>query len=396
MSPRPRHLVPPGPRELLTRLGAGLAAGAIVGALTSLDEISTLPLAMAGGAWVGGCVYLATIPIGLLIDPFLHRNCGVPRKVALATAFFAAGVLGWGLAVLSLPWITFGRLRLSTGSWATALGVAGGIGVLVGLSLVAWEGLRGRLAASVEKVKELEFAERELETARAIQERLLPPGIFRTAGCRITATVRPAGYVAGDFYDYFRMGDGRLAVVVADVAGKGTGASLIMAGAKAMLPFVVGDKDAAGALAELGRRLDAQLGPREFVALAVAFFRPATGEGELANAGLPDPYLLRPGRPSEPLCVPGPRLPIGAGKTVAYRTLPFRLAAGERLLFATDGLAEAPTRANGEPLGYARFGELVEAAAAETDLASALLARLEAETTQPRADDWTLLLLERT
>jgi hypothetical protein len=393
---RPRHLVPPTARELFTRLGAGLGAGAAVGALTSLDRPSTLPLAAAAGAWVGACVYLATVPLGLVLDPVLHRLSGLRHRLVLALAFFFAGIVGWWVAVETLPWVSFGRLRLGTGAWATALAVAGGIGVLVGLVLAAWESLTERLAASVEKVKELEFAERELATARAIQERLLPPGIFRTAGCRITAANRPAGYVAGDFYDYFRLPDGRLAVAVADVAGKGTGASLIMAAAKAMLPFVVGENGAAQALGELSRRLSTQLGPREFVALALAYFLPSTGEGELANAGLPDPYLLRPGRPSEPLLVPGPRLPIGTGKSVAYRSLPFRLLPGERLLFATDGLPEAPTAAGGEPIGYARFAELIQAATEETDPATALLARLEAETAWPRADDWTLLVLERT
>ena len=72
---------------------------------------------------------------------------------------------------------------------------------------------------------------------------------------------------------------------------------------------------------------------------------------ELANAGAPDPYLVRPGQPPQPLSVPGPRLPLGVREKVAYASRTVEVAADDRLLLLTDGLPEARDT-TGEPLGY--------------------------------------------
>src|SRR6266508_3335552 len=154
--------------------------------------------------------------------------------------------------------------------------------------------LKDRLETSVARIKEQEFAEKELELARSIQRRLLPPEELSGAGYRVAARNLPARFVAGDFYDVFRLSDGSLGVAVADVSGKGMGASLIMVSVKAVLPFIAEGRGAATTLTELNRRLSGELAPREFVAMAYARFEPRRGELELANAGLPDPYLVRP------------------------------------------------------------------------------------------------------
>jgi hypothetical protein len=143
--------------------------------------------------------------------------------------------------------------------------------------------------------------------------------------------------VAGDFYDVFRLSDGSLGLVVADVSGKGMGAALIMASVKAVLPLLAEGRSVRQTLAELNRKLSGELAPREFVALAHARYTPATGRFELANAGLPDPYRLRAGEEPEPLEVPGPRLPLGARASVAYESLEITLASGDRVLMLTDG-----------------------------------------------------------
>src|SRR5204862_108249 len=80
--------------------------------------------------------------------------------------------------------------------------------------------------------------ERELEMARSIQARLLPPPTMSGEGFSLEARNMAAHYVAGDFYDFIRLDDGSIVIVVADVAGKGMGASLTMASVKAVLPFV--------------------------------------------------------------------------------------------------------------------------------------------------------------
>ncbi len=238
------------------------------------------------------------------------------------------------------------------------------------------------------------IAARELELARSLQQRLLPPVERRGEGFRLAARNLAARYVAGDFYDYFRLPDGRLRIAVADVAGKGMAASLIMATVKAMLPLIAAERSVVETLRELNRKLAGELAEREFVALALAGYDPRTGRLELANAGLPDPYLLSPDGTAA-IEVPMPRLPLGLRREVAYRSVEVALAPGDRVLFLTDGLPEAPSAA-GEPLGYkALEGFLDHRHDDPGGWLDRLLERLRAATLDEQDDDWTALVLER-
>lgn len=244
-----------------------------------------------------------------------------------------------------------------------------------------------------------ELANRELELARGIQRRLLPPPQADTETHRLAARNLAARFVAGDFYDYFPLDDGTLRIAVADVAGKGVAASLITASTKAMLPLIAARHSVVDTLRELNQHLVKQLDRHEFVALLLAAYDPVSRRLEIANAGLPDPYLLRPGEPILPLEVSAPRLPLGKWRDVAYRSLTVDLAAGDRVLFLTDGLPEAQTR-RGEPLGYDALVRLVEAGLPPHTEApitpgpwlDQLLKRLHEATSDTLDDDWTALL----
>ena len=97
----------------------------------------------------------------------------------------------------------------------------------------------------------------------------------------------PANFVAGDFYDVFRLDDDRLGLVVADVAGKGIGASLITASVKAMTPLIAADHDLIETVHQLNDKLCGALGRREFVAFSIAILQLSSGALEVANCGLP-------------------------------------------------------------------------------------------------------------
>jgi DNA-binding transcriptional regulator YhcF (GntR family) len=198
----------------------------------------------------------------------------------------------------------------------------------------------------------------ELESARDIQCRLMPPTRVEGDGFRVAARNFPAHFVAGDFYDVREQSDGRADVVVADVAGKGIGTSLIMASVQAMTPFIAAGRSVEETLGELNRTLYAELGPRDFVALAYARFEASSGTMEIANAGLPDPYLLRPGEVPQEISIPGPRLPLGVRPQVVYESLSIDLDEGDRLFLYSDGIPESMT-ADGEPLGYKAVAELL-------------------------------------
>lgn len=238
-----------------------------------------------------------------------------------------------------------------------------------------------------------ELGQRELEMARDVQRRLLPPPEVGGPGWEVAARCVPARIVAGDFYEVLRHFEGAVDVVVADVAGKGFAASLIMASVKAMLPFVVTDRPVAESLSELNRRLVPELGRGEFVALAIARYRPAAGRVEVANGGLPDPYLLHPERPPIPLSVPGPRLPLGVRDEVRYASRVVDMGAATRLVMLTDGLPEARD-IGGEPLGYDALETLLTTGGeAPAAWLAGLFDRVQRRTERAPEDDWTAVLL---
>jgi sigma-B regulation protein RsbU (phosphoserine phosphatase) len=247
----------------------------------------------------------------------------------------------------------------------------------------------------LEKLVAQELGRRELEMARDVQRRLLPPSEVDGPGWEVAARCLPARVVAGDFYDILRHPDGSVDVVVADVAGKGFAASLIMASVKAMLPFVTSEGGVAESLVDLNRRLALELGPREFVALVLARYRPSERLVELANAGAPDPYLMLPGQAPQPLSVPGPRLPLGIREQVAYASRTVEIAADDSLLLLTDGLPEA-REAAGEPLGYQALESMLSeepSTGSPSSWLSGLFDRVQQRTGRVPEDDWTAAML---
>jgi serine phosphatase RsbU (regulator of sigma subunit) len=240
-----------------------------------------------------------------------------------------------------------------------------------------------------------ELGRRELKMARDVQRRLLPPSELSGPGWEVAARCLPARVVAGDFYDVLRHTGGSVDVVIADVAGKGFAASLIMASVKAMLPFVTAEASVAESLAQLNGRLAPELGRGEFVALTLARYYPERRQVELANAGAPDPYLVQPGRLPQPLSVPGPRLPLGVRSEVAYAARTIEMPTDSRLLLVTDGLPEARDN-DGEPLGYQVLESMIsddrEFGTPASWLAG-LFDRVQRRTGRMPEDDWTAALL---
>ncbi len=353
------------------------------------------PIWLLSGAIDGVCMYAVCRTAAWLVSSRLDAARPSVRLPALAVIFAVGGVVGWmlgtaiGSVLLGSPFPTVSRPMVV---FAT---VMAGVTLLGGFGFYGFEMLTERLAESAVRLKEQEFAARELETAGALQRRLLPPPELAGEGYAVAARHLPARWVAGDFYDVLRGADGTVLLVIADVVGKGMAASLVMASVKATVPFVAAEASVEDALARLNERLCAELSAREFVALALARFDPANGRLTLANAGVPDPYLLRAGGALEELAVPGPRLPLGARRGVSYQALEAELSRGDRLLLVTDGLPEAPIE-DGEPLGYERLREVITAAGGDRGaFLDALVDAVAAASAGERADDWTALLLTR-
>ncbi len=217
----------------------------------------------------------------------------------------------------------------------------------------------------LDDLRQQELSLRELELARDIQRRLLPPARVDCQGVTVVSRWLPARFVAGDFYDVLRHADGSAGVVVADVSGKGFGASVIMASVKAMTPFIAAERGVADTLRELNRRLWGELGKGQFVALAYARLSPDGATVELANAGMPDPFVVQESGGIEALEVPGARLPLGIRAEVAYAAVTRPFGPDARLLLYSDGLPEA-RRPSGEPLGYDGLAALLDGRGGES------------------------------
>ena len=349
---------------------------------------------LAYGALVGFFIAVTCTVLGRLYLRWAPPAESRAEKLYLAVVYFIGGGIGFVLATA----VAYVASLIPRGILGQVVPysaiISGGAAIVVGLLFYTFGRLQDRLRESVERLKEHEFAEKELELARAIQKRLLPPSEIEADGYRVSSRNVAARFVAGDFYDVFALGGGSLGVAVADVSGKGMGASLIMASVKAVLPLVAAQRSVDETLTELNRKLIAELGPREFVALAYVRCEP-DGRFALANAGLPDPYVVRAGAPPRTLDVPGSRFPLGSRRDVEYRSLEGRLASDETLLLFTDGLPEAPTDA-GEPIGYPNLERLIALDPPRTGgFLDGLLERLRAATAPTLEDDWTAVAVER-
>jgi hypothetical protein len=344
--------------------------------------------AVAAGGIVGLlCCVFCYVPLEL-VSGRLQPMPYLARQIARAAVLVLGGVTGWMVA----NWVTQAALGVAFSTSSRSLVVI--VSLTVGAIFITYDQLTSRLRASIEQLKRREVERAELELAGEIQRRLLPPTLVTGDGYRVIARHRPARVVAGDFYDVFRLGDASLAVVVADVVGKGMGASLIMATVKAMIPLLAADRSITDTTRELNRRLHRELGRREFVALAFIRLDPRTGRVELVNAGLPDPYLRQPDGAVSTVAACGPRLPVGVRAEVEYEATAIELRPGQRLVILTDGIPETRT-AGGDLLGYDGLTRLLARPGEETETwLDELLGQVEARTSGDADDDWTVVVVE--
>jgi sigma-B regulation protein RsbU (phosphoserine phosphatase) len=236
----------------------------------------------------------------------------------------------------------------------------------------------------------------DLEVAREIQQAMLPSGTFRAAGVTVSGTSRPANTVGGDFYDVLPLPDGRLAVALGDVAGKGSPAALLMALLLAMLRTLVDERLEPAALID---RLNVQIcrhsPPSRFITLFYGVLDPSSGTLTYVNAGQNPPLVGRAsGAYYERLGSTGVALGMFDGSKYESRTI--QMAPDELLVLYSDGITEAE-----DPGGRAFEESGLEQAlnAGPRDdpeaLGAAVLRAVEHHAHDSRlADDLTILILK--
>ena len=251
-----------------------------------------------------------------------------------------------------------------------------------------------RLSASASARAEKEALERELELARDLQRRLLPPSGFTFPGVSIAVDFRPAAAIGGDFYDL--SGDARtLTVVVADVSGHGLPTGIVMAASKASLSALARTGASGAHLMEL---LDGEIlrstEPRTFVTLAHLVFDLEAGTVASTNAGHPYPYRVRPDGTAQALA--NPARPLGVALPAGWRTVTSPLQPGDLWVVYSDGLVEAAPAGTGESWGFSRLEQCLREGAGDSAAAlrDRILAAQRAYTgTDEMEDHRTLLVL---
>ncbi len=217
--------------------------------------------------------------------------------------------------------------------------------------LVHWRRETGRQRERLRMKQELEYA-------REIQLSMLPREAPQVDGLDMAALSLPATEVGGDYYDYFTLGDGRLAIVIGDVTGHGVASGLVLSGVRSSLNLLSDELEhPAQVLDRLNRMLKRTSTPRMLMTLGVAVVDRAGGEVTVASAGHPPALLVRHRR-DEVIEIGRGALPLGAMETADYTSQSVRISSGDVLLLYSDGLVEA-VDASGREYGYPRLAELL-------------------------------------
>lgn len=241
-----------------------------------------------------------------------------------------------------------------------------------------------------------ERIEREMALAWDIQRRLFPEQAPEVEATELFGRTIPSRTVSGDYYDFFVRDSGPVDVVVADVSGKGMGASILAASVQAAFQAWASEDVPPDRLAQkLNDHVFRRTSPEKFVTFFAALYDPETGGLEYTNAGHNPAILLRADGTHELLSAQGPPLGMFAGRT--YRSGLVTLEPGDLLVVYTDGVTEAAD-ADEEEFGLerllslawtARHRPLEEIDAAVTRAMTAFVGGASF------ADDRTVVLLRR-
>jgi sigma-B regulation protein RsbU (phosphoserine phosphatase) len=234
--------------------------------------------------------------------------------------------------------------------------------------------------------------QREFEDARLIQRGLLPTTVPRIAGLDIAAAWQPADGVGGDCFDTLAFGTG-LGVSIADIAGKGLPAALLMSNLQAAVrAFAQEAAPPSAVCGSVNRLLCRNMASGRFATFCYARIDAAGRRIVYSNAGHNPPLLIRAAGTFERLTEGG--MVLGIFPENGYDQAELSLAPGDRLLFFTDGITEARNPAGEEyeedklaAIGIATRGLTVE------EMKEAILADVNAFTGGRFEDDATLIVV---
>ncbi len=240
--------------------------------------------------------------------------------------------------------------------------------LFISISLLAiWltdRGFKNIVTSNETAVREAAM-DKELTIASDIQKGMLPTDIYDNGDYSIFAQMLPAKTVGGDFYDFFKVDDTHIAIVIADVSGKGIPASLFMASAKSSLrsnlanglqPDMVMKKTNL-VLCDTNRE-------KLFVTAWLGIIDLENGRLSYVNAGHNPPFIIRGGKAEK--LVDQPNFILGRKKRADFKEHRISLHPGDTLFLYTDGVTEA-VGPGGSMYGETRLTEVLERAGSRPD-----------------------------
>jgi sigma-B regulation protein RsbU (phosphoserine phosphatase) len=317
--------------------------------------------------------------------------------------------LGMGLALArsitsSIHELFMGTERVRHGDFAHRIHVATNdqLGELAGSFNQMTGSIEGLLQTAAEKKR----LEEELRIARVIQMSLLPTGPLDIPGLGITALCVPAREVGGDYYDFFRLSDDRLGVLIADVSGKGTSAALYMAELKGLVLALSQRHDSPrDLLIEVNRIISEHLDSRSFITMTYAVIDIPRSSMTFCRAGH-TPLIFMPGpspaTPSAQVLTPngmvlGLRIDGAAEKfEELLEEQRVDLSDGDVIVLFTDGITEA-MNLESDLFGETRLSRIVEEHGhlESGELRERILREIEAFVgSADQHDDMTMILLK--
>jgi len=247
-------------------------------------------------------------------------------------------------------------------------------------------------ARLVERERQRQRLEQELNIARSIQQALIPQGLRDFPYFAVSSVHTPCHAVGGDYFDVFPLDEGRTAILVADVAGKGLGAALLATMLQGALSGITIGTDPVRLIQHINRFLCEHAQVERYATMFLGILH-ANGELVHICAGHPSPLILRRGQATE--LVANPDFPIGLMPKAEFAATTTRLEDGDTLVLFTDGVTEAESLEQ-ELFGEARLRDSLtgrEDASLE-QLQKAVLQSVERFTRgASQSDDITLLLV---
>ena len=202
-----------------------------------------------------------------------------------------------------------------------------------------------QLEVAQQAMLEQERLKYELDIATSIQSALIPKEIPQIAGISISAYYNSAKEVGGDYYDFFKLDDGRLGIVIADVSGKGVPGAMVMVMVRSVLKTLAySTKTAFNALISTNNLIYQDIKKGMFITAFYGILDPVKMVLQFANAGHNQLIVFRKGankcetysEPGIPLGIQGPKI---FEESLRGRFL--QLQKGDLILQYTDGITEA-------------------------------------------------------